>query len=97
LIKSGFDVVEALTPQPGGDLTPEEMLKLAGDSPVILWGGVPGILFAPPYTWEDIQAHVQNLVRSWKGHPFVVGVADQVPPNGEIEFCRRIADMLGAL
>jgi hypothetical protein len=94
LVRVGFDAIEALTPVPGGDLTPEEMASLAHSDTVILWGGVPGIMFAPPYTWADMEAHIRRLVRAWQGRPFVLGVADQVPPDGDIHFCRRIADLL---
>ena len=94
LARVGFDAVEALTPQPGGDLTVEEMARLVEYNDVILWGGVPGIMFAPPYTWADMEAHVKNVLKCWSGRPFVLGVADQVPPDGDIEFCRRITAML---
>lgn len=90
----GFDAVEALTPAPGGDAELSELRSLAGDERVILWGGVPGILFAPPFTWAQMQAHVERLLEVWAGQRFVIGVADQVPPDGDIRFCRQIADLL---
>lgn len=90
----GFDAVEALTPKPAGDVGVEEMRAVAGSGRLILWGGVPGAMFAPPYTWADIQAHVEKLLACWGGTPFIIGVADQVPPDGDIAFCRRIATML---
>ena len=94
LVDVGFDAVEALTPAPAGDLEIEEIAQLTGSGATILWGGVPGIMFAPPYTWPDMEAHIRRLVEAWGGRPFVVGVADQVPPDGDIRFCRRIGDML---
>ncbi len=94
LIETGFDAVEALTPTPAGDLDMEEIEEIAGSDPVILWGGVPGIMFAPPYTWREMEAHVYRLLACWGKRPFVMGVADQVPPDGDIRFCRRIAEML---
>jgi len=94
LVKSGFDAIEALTPAPAGDLTVAEMQECAGSDSVILWGGAPGVLFAPPYKWSDMEAHVQGVLETWKDRPFVLGVADQVPPDGDITFCRKIADML---
>ena len=48
LVRSGFDAIEALTPKPAGDLDIEEIRKLAASDTVILWGGVPGVMFAPP-------------------------------------------------
>ncbi len=94
LVASGFDAVEALTPQPAGDITVGEMADLAGSEAVILWGGVPGAMFAPPYTWEDMQRHVEKVLDCWDGRPFVLGVADQVPPDGDIDFCRKIAELV---
>ena len=93
----GLDAVEALTPAPVGDVPVEQMRHQAGQGPVALWGGVPGAMFAPPYTWEQMRAHVQALVDAWKGTPFIVGVGDQVPPNGDITFCRKIAEAIEAL
>ena len=89
----GFDAAEALTPQPVGDISMEEMSALAGGR-MALWGGVPGAMFAPPYTWDDVRAHVEQLLRAWRGRPFVVGVADQIPPNGDIRMCRMISDLV---
>ncbi len=96
LARVGFDAVEALTPYPGGDQPIEKMRTIANDDHVILWGGVPGILFAPPYTWEDMRRHVEHVLECWAGTRFVLGVADQVPPDGNIEFCRNISDLIQA-
>ena len=67
---------------------------MAGSDSVILWGGLPGVMFAPPYTWKDMEAHVEKLVAAWQGTPFVVGVADQVPPDGDIGMVKRISEFL---
>ena len=96
LVAAGFDAIEAITPKPGGDLEVEEICDLAGNSPVILWGGVPGVLFAPPFTWADMRSHVLRVLASWGSRPFVLGIADQVPPNGDIGFCRKIAELAEA-
>ncbi len=96
LVRSGFDAIEALTPKPGGDLDVQQIRDLAQSNTVILWGGVPGIMFAPPYTWDQMEAHVQRLIECWQGRPFIMGVADQIPPDGDIEFCRRIAQLISA-
>jgi len=94
LAKAGFDAVEALTPQPAGDLDPAEMRALVEGANTILWGGVPGVMFAPPYTWEDMRRHVERLLEAWQGYPFILGVADQVPPDGNISFCGKIAEII---
>ncbi len=90
LIAAGFDAIEALTPRPAGDMTVDEMAAVAGDSPVILWGGVPGAMFASPYTWPDMSSHIEHVLDVWGHRPFVLGVADQVPPDGDATFCPQI-------
>lgn len=94
LVQVGFDAIEALTPQPGGDLPIEKIREIANNDRVILWGGVPGILFAPPYCWEDMKQHVEKVLECWAGTPFILGVADQVPPDGDIRFCHKIARLI---
>lgn len=96
LIGAGFDAIEALTPRPGGDLSVEEIRALAGDADVILWGGVPGVMFAPPFTWQEVESQVQRVIDCWGRGRFILGVADQVPPDGNLDFCRKIADAVGA-
>ena len=96
LAENGFDAVEALTPRPAGDITVEETAELTGNNDVILWGGVPGAMFAGSCKWPDMRKHVSNTIRTWQNRRFVLGVADQVPPDGDIEFCRSIADLANA-
>jgi len=96
LIDAGFDAIEALTPKPAGDLDMAEIREKAGTSDMILWGGVPGVLFAPPFTWNDMDTHVRRLMECWKEMPYVMGVADQVPPDGDIDFCGKISSLVQA-
>jgi hypothetical protein len=90
----GFDAVEAVTPHPVGDASILEMRELVQAGTLILWGGMPGAMFAPPWTWDDLHAQLKKVLSGWKHTPFVVGVADQVPPDGDVEHCRRIAAAL---
>ena len=82
----GFDAVEALTPLPAGDVAVENLRMVAGCDRVILWGGVPDVMFAPPFEWRDMKAHIRRLLDTWRGARCVIGVADQVPHNGYIDF-----------
>ncbi len=90
----GFDAIEALTPSPAGDATVEEMAEMTKNDNVILWGGMPGAMFCEPYTWQDIETHLEKLFNCWKNRKFVLGVADQVPANGNIEICKKISTMI---
>ena len=94
LVGVGFDAVEALTPHPAGDLTVEEIRGIVDGSDVIMWGGVPGVMFAPPYSWYDLQRHVRHTLDVWSGSRCVLGVSDQVPPDGDIDYCRKIGELI---
>jgi len=94
LVEVGIDAIEALTPKPVGDVDIEQIQQLAGSDTVILWGGVPGAMFSPPFTWEQMETHIKRLMECWGGRPWIMGVADQVPPDGDIEFCKNIAELI---
>ncbi len=38
-----------------------------------------------------MRRHVERALNLWQGQPFVLGVADQVPPDGDIGLVRRIS------
>jgi uroporphyrinogen-III decarboxylase len=80
--ETGFDVIEAATPAPVGDLPVEEWRELAGPEP-ILWGGVPGIYFTALVDDAEFERHVRSVLEVMvEDRRMVLGVADQVPPDG---------------
>lgn len=92
----GMDAIEALTPSPAGDLTPDQIRDRAGRDDLVLWGGLPGLLFSPSYSQEELLSYVKDLLDSWKRVPHVIGVADQVPADGQIEKVRAISNLIEA-
>ena len=90
----GIDAIEALTPKPAGDMEVEQMRDTAENEDVVLWGGIPGAVFSYPYTWDDMKKHVERVLESWDGQRFVLGIADQVPPDGDITMVKKISDLV---
>jgi len=91
--RTGFDVIEAVTPLPSGDLAMADLIARV-PGPTILWGGLPGVLFTPAASDGDFQSHVIAMLRLMRREPrFVLGVADQVPPDGLIERVRSVAGL----
>ena len=91
----GFSVLEALTPYPVGDLKWEDLAAYAGDSKSILWGGVPGVYFTANTSDEEFDRHVKYLLSIMVKEPrYVLGVADQVPPDGLESRVRRVGELL---
>jgi hypothetical protein len=90
----GFDIVEAATPAPVGDLTFPEMRQLAGPH-LILWGGIPGIYFTPLVSDGEFDRFVQEVLGVMTTAPrYVLGVADQVPPDGLRRRVARVAELV---
>jgi hypothetical protein len=91
----GFTVLEALTPYPVGDMKWEELEPFTGDSESILWGGIPGSYFTECVSDEEFDRHVKYLLSIMVRKPrFVLGVADQVPPDGLERRVKRVSELV---
>ena len=89
LAECKIDVIDAMTPAPMGDLTPEQCREQGAD--MVLWGGVP------PTAWEPrtSDAEFRDTVRRWldlrlRSPRLVLAPGDQVTPGTEY---RRIAEV----
>ena len=90
----GFDVAEAVTPAPLGDVAVEDLRKVAGKG-IVVWGGIPGALFSGLYSEEVFEAHVEKVLSTFRDDPrFVLGVADQVPPDGMVSRVKKVREMV---
>lgn len=92
---AGFTVLEALTPYPVGDMKWEDLEPFTGDSKSILWGGIPGSFFTDCVSEDEFESHVKYLLSIMVRKPrFVLGVADQVPPDGLERRVRRVSELV---
>jgi len=90
---TGLDAAESVTPLPCGDVAVEDLRELAGPD-LILFGGMPGAMFAPPFTADDIRRQVESIVaHHWEYGKFVLGAADQVPPNADMGLVRLVGEL----
>jgi hypothetical protein len=90
----GFTVLEALTPDPVGDVPMTDMRELAGPDS-ILWGGLPGVYFTPLVRDDVFDRYVEDILAVMRrDRRCVLGVADQVPPDGLRERIRRVVDLV---
>lgn len=96
LIEAGFDVVESATPAPVGDIGLGE-LRSRTDGHITVWGGLPGALFSPIYPEAEFAAFVQTVLETFpRGSAFVLGVADQVPPDASFDRIRLVREIVDA-
>lgn len=95
LMKTGLDGIEAVTPEPAGDLKLEEIRDMVNGKKVI-WGCLPGVFFSPEYEEEFFLSYIRQVLKIFPvGTPFVLGVADQVPPDAEfsrIKLVRKVVE-----
>ncbi|MFA6110009.1 MAG: uroporphyrinogen decarboxylase family protein [Candidatus Latescibacterota bacterium] len=95
LAACGFDAVESITPAPVGDVEVEDLRTVAAADRTILWGGIPGAMFAAPWTESQVREHTRRLLAAEGNHGrLIVASADQIPPDGRIELCRAIAETI---
>lgn len=91
---AGVDCIDSVAPKPVGDVEIADLRRLAGDD-VILLGGLPGAMFAPPFTAKDIERQVKAIIKHHKDtNKFMFGVADQVPPNGDLALVRLVGELI---
>lgn len=93
--ESGFDVIEAVTPLPMGDVAIDEVAGLVDDR-TIIWGGIPGGMFVEStLSDEDFDRHVMHCMDVMTQSPrYVLGVADQVVPGSSFRRIRRVRELV---
>ena len=91
----GLTFLEALTPAPVGDLAVKEWADWVGETDTVLWGGVPGVHFTDKVSDADFERHVRDVLEVMSSEPrYVLGVADQVPPDGLERRVRRVRELV---
>lgn len=89
--KTEVDCAQALTPAPAGDIPIERFRELAGPK-IILWGGLPGVFFSKKYPEKLLMNMLEKIFKyHLSSRKFIVGVADQVPPDGDIIRVKHIS------
>lgn len=93
----GLTFIEALTPSPVGDLAVRDWADFCGNDSTILWGGIPGGYFTALVSDEEFDRHVTETLAIMQTSPrYVLGVADQVPPDGLESRVRRVRELVTA-
>lgn len=92
--RAGFGMVECFVTAPMVDTTLAEAKQAWGDR-IIIWGGVPSVILEDPYTDEQFEACVEDiLLTAGSGEAFILGVADNVMPGAKIERVERITQLV---
>ncbi len=87
-----LDGIEAITPQPQGDVTLDEMKEALGDE-IFLIDGIAAILFNDDYPVEALVEQVNRIIELF-APKLVLGISDEMPSNGNIERVRLVKEMV---
>ncbi len=91
----GLTFIEAMTPRPVGDLAIREWDRYRCGSDVIYWGGIPGSYFTPAVSEQEFDRHVKEVLSVMReDRRYVLGVADQVPPDALESRVSRVAELV---
>ena len=96
---AGFTFIEAMTPAPVGDLAADRWAEWCGrdgaNARTVFWGGLPGSYFTDKVADAEFEQHTREVLRIMSSVPrYVLGVADQVPPDGLESRVRRVAELV---
>jgi hypothetical protein len=91
----GLTFIEAMTPAPAGDLAVKDWAGFTEDQSTVFWGGLPGVFFTPETSDEYFDEFVIEVLSVMRKEPrYVLGVADQVPPDGLESRVRRVGELV---
>jgi hypothetical protein len=92
--QAGFGMVECFVTSPMVETTLQEARDCWGDR-VIIWGGIPSVLLEDPYTDEQFEQYVDEVLATIAdGRAFILGIADNAMPDAKIERIERITERL---
>ncbi len=89
---SGLDGIEAITPQPQGDVTLDEVKDALGDE-VFLLDGIPAIYFDETFSVEVLEECTRRLIELFAPR-LVLGISDEMSSMGDIERIRIVGRMV---
>ena len=86
-----FDGLEALTALPQGDVSLQEIHDAIGNK--ILLDGIPSVLFLPEYSEDYVESFTNEVIELFYPN-LILGVSDELSPNGDIKKIELIADIV---
>ncbi|MBN1477057.1 hypothetical protein JXA47_09905 [Candidatus Sumerlaeota bacterium] len=96
--ETGISGIEGLTPTPLGDLAVDQLRDATVEPGTVLWGGIPGLMFTPHWSDGDFDAAVRRAIETFAADPrTVLGVGDQVPPDGLLSRVRHVGALLAEI
>ena len=87
--ETGLDGIEAITPEPQGDVTLEEARAALGEE-MFLIDGIPAIYFDATFPVEVLEECTRKVVGLF-APKLVLGISDEISSTGDIERIRAVS------
>ena len=90
--ETGLDGIEAITPQPQGDVTLEEAKEALGDD-MFLLDGIPAVFFDETYSVETLAECAEKVIHLF-APKLILGISDEISSTGDIERVRVVGKIV---
>ncbi len=90
--ETGLDGIEAITPQPQGDVTLEEIKASLGDD-LFLLDGIPAVYFDSMFSIETLAACARRVIELF-APKLVLGISDEISSHGDLERIRVVSEIV---
>ena len=90
--QTGLDGIEAITPQPQGDVTLQQAREALGDEMYLL-DGSPAVYFDDTYGIDVLEACVHEIIELFAPN-LVLGISDEISSTGDLERVRRVGEIV---
>jgi hypothetical protein len=93
---AGYDMAECFVTAPMVPCTLAQARRAWGDR-VIIWGGIPSVILCEPYDDAYFEGYMLEILATIApGDAFVLGVADNVMPEADIDRVARVTEIVEA-
>jgi hypothetical protein len=90
--ETGLDGIEAITPEPQGDVTIEAIHEALGDT-MFLQDGIPAVFFDRTFPVTRLEDCAHDLIRRFAPR-LILGISDEISSTGDLERTRIVKDIV---
>lgn len=90
--ETGLDGIEAVTPEPQGDVTLEETKEAFGDQ-IFLLDGIPAIYFDELFPVQTLVQCAEKVIELF-APKLVLGISDEISSTGNMERVRMVGEIV---
>jgi hypothetical protein len=92
--ETGLDGIEAITPQPQGDVTLEEVREALGDE-MFLLDGIPAVYFDETFSVSVLEDCTRRLIDLFAPR-LVLGISDEISSTGDLDRVKVVGAIVDA-